>query len=57
MDVARQRWQRLPPSPLEARTDAIVRWDWGDAFIVWGGYDADGQWLDDGAGYEFRERR
>ena len=56
-DVARQRWQRLPPSPLEARTDAIVRWDWGDAFIVWGGYDADGAWIGDGAGYEFKSRR
>lgn len=56
-DVGRQRWRKLPPSPLAPRTDAIVRYDGDSAFIVWGGYDADGQWLNGGAGYEFRQRR
>lgn len=56
-DVGRQRWQKLPPSPLAPRTDAIVRYDGGDAFVVWGGFGPDGHWLGDGAGYEFEARR
>ncbi len=57
----RGSWQRLPEAPIEARSDAATgsAIDLADRswFIVWGGYDADGQWLNDGTGYEFKHRR
>jgi hypothetical protein len=53
-DAATRRWESLPPSPLEGRSDAAFAWT-GRELLIWGGWDGgfrDPPYFGDGAAFD-----
>jgi hypothetical protein len=53
-DAATRRWDSLPPSPLDGRSDAAAAWT-GRELLIWGGWDGgfrDPPYFDDGAAFD-----
>jgi hypothetical protein len=53
-DAATRRWEPLPPSPLEGRSDAAFAWT-GRELLIWGGWDGgfrDPPYFGDGAAFD-----
>jgi hypothetical protein len=53
-DAAVQRWEPLPPSPLEGRSGSAFAWT-GQELLIWGGWDGgfrDPPYFGDGAAYD-----
>ena len=53
-DAATRRWEPLPRSPLEGRSDAAFAWT-GRELLIWGGWDGgfrDPPYFDDGAAFD-----
>jgi hypothetical protein len=53
-DAATRRWESLPPSPLEGRSDAASAWT-GTELLIWGGWDGgfrDPPYFGDGAAFD-----
>jgi hypothetical protein len=53
-DAASRTWERLPASPLEARSEPAFAWT-GEELLIWGGFDGgfrEVPYFDDGAAFD-----